>query len=272
MLKQLKYVRSGMAKVFHRMGTTPLKFQFELTVENVRLCQVSNEGALCVKWTRGPRSAQTPFVTSKTLTEVSEHVLKWDEHKPLILLSTLYENRNKTFQKKVSKVVIKSRERSSQKNVVIIALGIADLDLAACAAAKTTASFTLPLEKCTDRTASVTVSVTATRLSTKTGDLHDQHEGDQEEELSSLSGVEGDQSYHYEIAESSNDEASQLMLAELAGMAELDPSAVVARQQQVISYLQKRVGEREMKEDALQSHSQVLKLEAELEQAMTRTL
>lgn len=149
-----------MSKLFKRLGKKSVKYQFEMCIHRMDLV-LEHGGPLCVKWSRGPRSAQTTFISPESLQQVGEHAYQWNVP-PLTILSTLYEKK-KGFQSKLSRIVVKTRESNTGHHVVIEQIGSADLDLAKCVDFKTSGlTFTVPLLNCADKNASLTISIKVT--------------------------------------------------------------------------------------------------------------
>ncbi len=139
-----------MARFLGRIGTTPMKFQFEMTLEE---CTLSAAGppSISVKWTRGPRTVQSteaPGTSGK---------YKWDpaSSKPLTIMSTLFKDSSSgKFQSKPSAITVVQTSGSKKRDIAVV-----EVDLAQFASIDSKFSLELRLTKCVDRNAKIKFTV-----------------------------------------------------------------------------------------------------------------
>jgi len=158
-----------MSRLLSRVGTSALKYQFDLIVHSLHM-SIPLTTPMCVKWTRGPRTATNQPATGKN------GQYTWPASKPMQLVATMYAKRNK-FQSKMSKITVKQVINQEMKTV-----GTAELDLADfCAEQEISKQVTLRLQKCSDKKAFIRCTVRSRWLK-QLADV-----GDEDMEISVLS-------------------------------------------------------------------------------------
>lgn len=139
-----------MSSLFGRIGTQAMKYSFELTIQSLHM-SIPLTAPMCVKWTRGPRTA-----TNQPVAGVGGNYT-WPSasSKPLTIIATMYFKKNK-FQEKKSKITVKQLMGKELKSVGQVELDLADF----CADNSEQARpLTLKLQKCSDKKAFLVVSV-----------------------------------------------------------------------------------------------------------------
>ena len=129
--------------LFGRIGTSAMKFSFELIVTSLHM-SLPLTTPMCIKWTRGPRTAINTPVAGVAGTY--EFPLA---KQPMMIVATMYLKKNK-FQEKKSKITVKQVTAAGDMKSV----GQVELDLAEfCSEKEQTRPLTLKLHKCTDKKA-----------------------------------------------------------------------------------------------------------------------
>jgi len=147
-----------MAKLFKRVGTSHVKFQFGLEVHALQMSvRVGPERKMSIMWTRGPRVCTTPPVENCRKKEQPARY-EWGKKHPLLLLCTLYKEKGGKFQSK-SKIIVRQHKEGEKGEKM---LGTCYLDLAENLSedvAEFSKDLVLSLEKCADVDAELHVTI-----------------------------------------------------------------------------------------------------------------
>lgn len=142
---------------------------------------------LSVKWIRGPRTASSLDCSGKN------GKYDFSEQKPLVLMSTLYQDKGLKFQKKQSQIVVRQVQGKSSKVV-----GLIELDLGEYASPMPKSyDLDLKLQKCTDKNTKLKVVLSCKWLK----ELQDKALDDTASMVSELSTLDVDPNHGEDIAD-----------------------------------------------------------------------
>jgi len=159
-----------MASLFGRLGTQAMKYSFELSITSLHM-SIPLTTPMCVKWTRGPRTATNQPVPGVAGT------YEWPQGKPMQIVATMYLKKQK-YQSKMSKLTVKQLMGKELKSVGQCEIDLADF----CGSAEQTRPLTLKLNKCTDKKAFLVCTI-------KSKWLKQLQAGDTDDTASQMSGA-----------------------------------------------------------------------------------
>lgn len=176
-----------MSKIIRRFGTKPVKFEFVIAFEEVKM-SVDLEGVMLIRWVRGPRTATSMEAEGK------HGLFKWKKEdqgrRPTRMICTLYKNRGLgEYQKKKSLLVVKQKIGDT-----MLTVGEVELDLAnfvAGSGESSSRAMNEAIHKCSDKKARVKFTITSRDVTKQHVDMGN------EVEVSGLTGGLDDDNEDY---------------------------------------------------------------------------